>query len=240
MNKSIESFIFVGIVALASATWAGCSNMSGDAATNDEPGSGDYGSVRLALSTNTTVDIATASYTITGPGGYMHGGTVSATGGVLSGLVGGIPAGTGFSIALSGTSTDSTVTCSGTATFDVVTHQTTEVTVPLLCREMLSGGSVAVTDTTNICPVVDGVAAAPMTAPSGGTISLMGTAHDKDMGPAPLAYQWTTTAGTFDNAAAQNPTFTCPTVTTATSVTVTLTVTDSVCTDSMQLTVTCG
>jgi hypothetical protein len=239
MNKSFEILVAAGIVAFALASQSGCSDMSGDAGTTGT-GDGEIGSVSLALTSGTTVDIPTATYTIMGPGGYMHTGSVTSAGGVLSGLIGGIPAGTGYSIQLDGTSMDGTETCSGNQTFAVVTHQTTQVTVPLVCREVLTGGSVSVTDTTNICPVVDGVAAAPMAAASGGTISLMGTAHDKDMAPSPLAYHWTTTAGTFDNANNQNPTFTCPTVASPTMVTITLTVTDGACTDMMSVTVTCG
>jgi hypothetical protein len=242
MKKFIETLIAAGFVAVAVSAQTGCSDLPSDAVMNGDVGNGDVGSVHLALSSATTVDIPTATYAITGPGGYTHGGMVTSTGGVLSGLVGGVPAGSGYTIELDGTSMDGTVNCSGTQMFIVVTHQTTQVTVPMVCRESLNGGSVSVSDTTDICPVVDGVAAAPMAAASGGTIALMGTAHDKDMGPSPLSYAWTATAGTFDSATKQNPTFTCPTVASPTMVTITLTVSDGgpMCTDSMQLTVTCG
>jgi hypothetical protein len=218
-----------------------CSTLPDDAVTADDGPT--TSSVRLALSTTTTVPIASATYLMTGPNGYDRMGTISAgTGGELSALVGGIPPGTGYQVTIDGTSRDASVTCSGSATFDVSAHTTTGVSVPLLCREVTGTGSVAITDTTNVCPVVDGVSADPPGAASGATVALTGVAHDKDNGPSPLAYQWSASAGTFDDASAQNPTFTCPTTMTSTMVTVTLTVTDGGpgCSDTMSLTVTCG
>jgi hypothetical protein len=218
-----------------------CSTLPGDAVTADDGPT--TSSVRLALSTTTTVPIASATYLMTGPNAYSRMGTISAgTGGELSALVGGVPPGNGYSVTIDGTSTDASVTCDGSATFNVTAHTTTGVSVPLLCRENTGTGSVAITDTTNVCPVVDGVSADPPAAASGGMIALTSVAHDKDNGPGPLAYHWTASAGTFDNVAAQNPTFTCPTTMTSMTVNLTLTVTDGGpgCSDMMSLTVTCG
>jgi hypothetical protein len=242
-GRAFGAWATFGLLTATLLAEAGCSDLASDASSSSSEGPEGVGSVRLALTAGTTVAISTATYTIMGPAAYSRTGVLNATGGgALSGLIGGIPTGTGFDIALDGTSTDGSVTCSGSATFDIVTHTTTAVEVPLVCREVLSGGSASVSDTTNVCPVVDGVAAAPMAAPSAGSIVLTGTAHDKDNGPQPLAYQWTATAGTFSDATAQNPTFVCPTTTMTTTVTITLTVTDGGpgCSDSMPLTVTCG
>jgi hypothetical protein len=231
----------MGLLVASSLALGGCSNLQSDAASTDFGGSGnEVGSIHLALTSGTDVQISSATYALTGPAMYSRTGTVSSTGGVLSGLIGGIPAGTGYSVTLDGSATDGSVTCMGSAAFDIEAHATTSVVVPLVCREAINAGSASVTDTTNICPVVDGVAATPTAAASGGVVALTGTAHDKDNGPSPVAYQWTATAGTFDNAGTQNPNFTCPKTTTSTAVTVTVTVTDGVCTDSMDLTVTCG
>jgi len=220
-----------------------CSDLPSDAVSSSSGGVDEIGSVRVALSVGTTVEIPSATYTITGPASFVRTGTINAGGGgALSGLIGGIPAGAGFDIALDGASADGSISCGGSATFDVTIHATTAVAVPLVCRESVSGGSASVTDTTNVCPVVDGVAAAPTAAASGGSIALTATAHDKDDGPSPLAYQWTATAGTFSDATASSPTFVCPTTTVTTTVTITLTITDGGpgCSDSMPLTVSCG
>jgi hypothetical protein len=243
MTRSSGMLAALGLLTAGLFSLVGCSDVPADAALNDGTGVESLGSVHLALSAGTTVPLTSATYTLTGPASFNRTGTIgSAGGGVLSGLIGGLPAGTGYSIKLDGSSTDGSVTCNGTSTFDVAAHATTSVTVPLMCREAVSGGSASVSDTTNVCPVVDGVAAAPMAAASAGAVSLTSNAHDKDSAPGPLAYHWTATAGTFSDANVQNPTFTCPTTTMSTTVTVTLTVTDGGpgCSDLMTLTVTCG
>jgi hypothetical protein len=220
-----------------------CSDLQSDAQTSSPTtgGQGETGSVRLALSMDSTVPISMATYTLTGPASFMKSGIITSTGGgALSGLIGGVPAGTGYHVSLDGVATDGTVSCSGTQTFNIIAHTTTPVTVPLVCRESINGGSASITDTTNVCPVVDGVSAVPLAAAAGGTITLSSVTHDKDNGPAPIGYQWTATAGTFSDATVAGPTFTCPNATA--TVTITLTVTDggAGCTDSMTLTVSCG
>jgi hypothetical protein len=234
---AVGLFMIIGLLAPS-----GCADLPSDAVTSSSGGVDEVGSVRLALTAGTTVGISSATYTLTGPGSYSKTGMLNAasSSGVLSGLIGGIPAGTAYQIMLQGTSTDGSETCSGSATFDIMVHATTPVEVPLICREVLSAGSASVSDTTNICPVVDGVAASPMAAPSGGTIALTATAHDKDNGPSPLSYQWTVTAGTLSDAANPSPTFTCPATMTSTMITITVLVSDGDCSDSMPLTVTCG
>ncbi len=233
----------LAILALGSVG-LGCSNLASDIDTANN-GAENLGSVHFALSlAQSGVTISTASYAISGPASYTRSGTLSAVAGTgpLSGLLGGIPAGKGYIITLNGAAADGSATCQGSASFDVTTHATTPVSVPFVCLETLSGGSASITNTTNVCPVVDGVAASPTVAESGGSIALTGVTHDKDNGPAALAPHWTATAGTFDTAAAQNPTFTCPTTVTPVTVTITLTITDGGpgCSDSMSLTVTCG
>ena len=74
----------------------------------------------------------------------------------------------------------------------------------------------------------------------GGGIHLTGAAHDSDAGPSALSYAWTATCGVFDNAAAQNPLFTCSV---PGPVTITLTVSDGdaspTCPDNLQVKVSC-
>lgn len=240
MNRSCGARAFFGVVVAMLFGQLGCKDLPSDAVTAGGGGQGS-GSLRLALTAATSVPIGSATYTLTGPGSYSKMGKLGATGGgALSGLVGGIPAGAGYDVKLDGVASDGSATCNGSALFDVMAHATTSVIVPLVCRETLTNGSASVTDTTNVCPVVDGVAADPTAAPGGGAVALTGAAHDKDGAPGPLAHHWTATAGTFDDATAPNPTFTCPA--SNATVTITLTVTDGGpgCSDSMSLTVTCG
>jgi hypothetical protein len=222
------------LAASAPVLASGC----GDApsAPVEDSGSGN-GSIALGL-TGTALSFSSATYTMTGPASFNKTGSLTATNGVLSGLIGGVPAGAGYMLALTATTTDGSVTCTGSATFDVIGHTTTSVNIPMVCREAVNGGGVSVTGTANVCPVVDGVGATPPTATVGTSVALTATAHDKDDGPSPLTYHWTATAGTFSDANAQAPTYTCPG--TAGAQTLTLTVSDgSSCTDMMTLTVTC-
>jgi hypothetical protein len=231
-GRSLVWFAATLLIASAPMFAAGC----GDAppAPIDDNGAG---SIALGL-TGTSLSFSSATYTMTGPASFNKTGSLTATNGVLSGLIGGVPAGAGYMLSLNATTTDGSVTCTGDATFDVIGHTTTSVSVPMVCREAVNGGGVSVTGTTNVCPVVDGVGATPPTATVGTSVTLTATAHDKDSGPSPLTYHWTATAGTFSDANAQAPTYTCPS--TAGTETLTLTVSDgSSCTDMMPLTVTC-
>jgi hypothetical protein len=235
MIKSMWKVAFLGLLAAGSSVVGGCANDSNSAPTAADDNTGE---VKLAL-TQSGLTFTNASYTISGPASFMKAGSINLTNGVISGLIGGIPTGAGYSITLDATATGGAVNCNGTANFDIVAHQTTPVVVPLVCRESVTGGSVSVSDTTNICPVVDGVLATPSSATVSTSVAITSTAHDMDMGPMPLSYHWTATAGTFSDPNVQNPTFTCPA--TAATVTLTLTVADGgpSCTDTMSLTVDC-
>ncbi len=144
--------------------------------------------------------------------------------------------GSGYSIALVGTTTDGGTHCAGSASFDVAAHMTTAVSVHLTCNEAPRTGSVQVNGALNICPTLDGLSALPAEAFVGSSLVLAAAAHDSDGGPATIAYHWTTTGGTLSAADAQNPSLTC---TTAGTFTVSVTATDSDCSDTLSATVTC-
>src|SRR5579862_587778 len=68
---------------------------------------GDVGTVALALTGAGGVTISTVAYTITGPSSFSKMGTIDVSdSSTISSTIGGLPAATGFSIALSATSTD--------------------------------------------------------------------------------------------------------------------------------------
>ena len=170
----------------------------------------DSGSVGLALQVAPGVALATATYTIGGPGGFGRSGAIDVAGSAtISALIGGIPAGRGYSISITAASRDAQLTCAGAVTFDVTAQATTQVTVHLTCHEGAHTGSVLVNGTINICPALDGVSANPAEVIVGNPLALSAAAHDRDLGPAPLTYRWTATGGTLDDATSPRPTFTC-------------------------------
>jgi uncharacterized protein YjiK len=225
---------FIVVVALGSVATlsAGCSTRSGSASKSD------VGSIGLALQLSSGATLNSVAYTITGPSSFSRTGTIDTShSSTLSTVIGGIPAGVGFSIVLDGTATDGATHCSSVATmFDVAAHMTTAVSVNVSCHQPPRTGSVLVNGHLNLCPTVDGLSASPAEVLVGSSIALAVTAHD-DGGPAALAYHWTATAGGALSAVdVPSPSLSC---TAAGTVTVSVTATDGDCSDTMSATVTC-
>jgi hypothetical protein len=238
MRTKKITMLALGLCGLTSL--AGCGAQDG--AKGSAAGEESAGSVNLALQLADGRTVQTASYTITGPNGFSKAGTIDVSHATkLSALIGGLPAGSGYSITISASSTDSSDNCAGSATFSVVAGQTAAVTVPVACHEARGSGSVMVTGVLNLCPTIDGIAANPAEVQIGSTIALLGSAHDSDAAPSPLSYAWTTTSGTLSSASVKNPTLTC---TSAGTATVTLTVSDgdpiASCADTRTAQVTCS
>ena len=219
---------------------AACSGI--DPASESSPESSDDGaSIALGLDLSPGVTVNSANYTITGPSAFTRSGTIDLSNATaLSATIGGIPAGTGYAITTSLTSVDGKVSCSGSASFNVTAHTTTAVSVHLSCHEAPRTGSVSVNANVNVCPVIDAAGANPANVVVGGGIHLTGAAHDSDSGPSALRYAWTASSGVFDDAAAQNPLFTCSV---AGPVSITLTVSDAdpspTCPDNLTVKVNC-
>ncbi len=222
MKTSIRLLSVLAWTALAvSPTFVGCANKGAGSGSLDNENAGAIG---LVLSSS-GVTLSSASYTITGPGGFSTSGTVDLTSATaLAFTVGGIPAGSGYSIVVTAKSADGSTTCAGTApAFSINAHTTTSVTVSLDCHQAPRTGSVAVNGAVNICPQIDALSVSPSNVAVGSSVSLAGAAHDADNGPAALSYQWSASSGTLSNATVQSPTFTC---TAAGVATLTLTVSD--------------
>jgi 5'-nucleotidase len=220
---------------LGAVTFAGCSN-SGD------HGRDDNGSVELALQAAPGITINTVSYNISGPNSFMKAGSIDVSQSTtISSVIGPLPAGMGFSIMLSATSTDGNTSCGGSATFQVVAHQTSPVSVHLLCHQPPRTGSILVTGNLNFCPQIDGVSASPGEVLVGSSLVLAATAHDTDNMPAPLSYQWTASSGMLAAPAAATTSFTC---TAPGPATITVTVSDGDtapgCADTSSVTVICS
>lgn len=219
---------------------AGCSGAH--SAGQATEGSEHAGDVSLALQLGSGATLTSASYTIIGPASFSKSGSIDVSQSTtISATIAGIPAGSGYSVTLSASTADSSVSCNGSASFSVTAHQTTPVTVAVSCKEAAKTGSVLVNGALNICPVVDGITANPSSLNIGSSVVLAGVAHDTDAAPTALSYSWTASSGTLSSTTDPNPTFTC---TTAGTATLTLSVSDgdstAGCGDSLTTTVSCS
>jgi hypothetical protein len=168
------------------------------------------GGLSLALTLVPNVRLESVGYSITGPNGFTQAGTIDvADSTTAAAVIGPLPTGTSFAIALTATSVDGSETCGGSAMFDVVAGQTAPVLVHLLCHEAPQSGSILVTGSVNVCPQIDGVAADPVEVSVGSSVQLSAVAHDADAAPTPLTYQWTANTGTVEDASASSTRFTC-------------------------------
>jgi hypothetical protein len=204
-SRNLLKIGFVTLLAGASAVVVSCNGTSNSGPTAN----GGVGSVDLAL-VEGGVTLNSVSYTITGPNSYMTSGSINvASSATLSAVIGGLPAGNGYTITLSATGTDGTTTCGGSATFNVTAGAVTAVSVTLDCHEVAKTGSVSVNGAINVCPVADGLTANPSTVFVGYPVALTFASHDPDNGPSPLAYSWSAPSGTFTNGTTATPTFVC-------------------------------
>ena len=205
MTSSSTVATFAAMLALAgTAILSGC---GGDGMPGQEVEHAGEISLDLTVAGAT---LNSASYVITGPAGYTKVGTLDlANSNTLSGLIGGIPVGGGYSITLSATSIDGATSCAGSASFSVTAHGTTPVAIALTCHQPSRTGSVSISGTLNVCPVLDGVSANPSEVLVGATIALSADAHDSDAAPAALGYHWSASSGSFSDAGSKRPSFTC-------------------------------
>jgi len=233
---ALTTTLAIGVA--ASGSWiSGCSARdTGGGATNN-----NIGSIKIDLQAGGAT-FNTFSYMITGPNGFSKNGSLDvSSSSKLMGVIGGLPAGSGFKITLTGTSIDGSTLCSGSASFSVTAHGTTAVSLTLDCHQPSKTGSIAVTGTFNICPTIQAISANPSEILGGSSTMISSMAVDPDNGPSPLSYHWTATSGSFSDATSPNPTFTC---TTSGLATLTLMVSDgdplASCADSGTVQVTCS
>ncbi|HKP55393.1 MAG TPA: hypothetical protein VJV78_01660, partial [Polyangiales bacterium] len=211
---------------------------------NGSVGVADAGSVGFALSLPAGASVDTVNYTLTGPNGYSKMGSfsVAGSGTTFTHTLPGIPAGMGYQITLSATSSDGRPCVGKSMSFNVVARQSVNVAVVLSCEGKGTAGSIIIGGTLNICPVADSAIANPSMANVGSTIALTGEGSDEDSGPSALTYAWTATgtAGSLSNANSANATFTCNAAGTST-VTLTVSDSDTQCTgNTLTVDVTCG
>jgi hypothetical protein len=199
---------------------------------------GDMGTISASLVLSPTASLDTASYAISGPNMFARAGSIDVRNSeTISVTVGGIPGGSGYNVAINGTSTDGQITCTGSAPFAITPKMTTAVMIKIQCREPAKTGTVVISGTVNVCPVVDAIGANPGEVNVGFASALSSTAHDSDAKPAALTYSWVASSGTLTGANTPSPTLLC---TTAGTSKVTLTVSDGDCTDTGTLDIVCS
>jgi phospholipase C len=236
----VRSALLVGAAAITavSVSEVGCSSGGGALDTTSPgtstPSEGTFppstsatGTVGMQLTLPAGEQVNTVSWTITGPSvasTVVQSGTVNvANSQSISFEVGGIPAGTGYSIALSAVTSDGTATCSGSTTFAIAARTTTNVSVQLQCATAPSeAGSALVTGNTFNCATWNSVTASPSSVLVNTSLAVSASALAPN--PSAITYSWTASAGTFANANAASTSYTCPT--TAGTETLTLTVGD--------------
>ena len=170
---------------------------------------GNSGSLGFALTMPGNSILNSVTYTIVGPANYTSTGTINVSNSTTISTLLSLPAGGPYSVTLSGTSTDNSVSCSGSAQTSITAGQSKTLTVQMTCHEAGRTGSVAINGTLNSCPVIDSLGASPAEVLVGGTIALSSSAHDSDASPAALSYKWTASSGSLSSSTSANPTFKC-------------------------------
>jgi hypothetical protein len=212
----------------AGAPLTGCASDNGDG-ENSNPKPDSVGSLGIKLKVAPGVTLLTVSYSITRNAFSKSGSIDVGDSPTVSGTIGGIPAGNGYTITLSATSVEDETTFTGSANFDVSGGQTTPVTINLTAPSDDDTGGVAVNGNVafegiiNLRPRIDELTIAPLTVFVGGEITLEALASDADNGPATLSYAWSATGGVIASPAAPSTTLRSSAEGT---VTITLTVSD--------------
>jgi hypothetical protein len=205
------SFVAVGV--------AGCG-----ARHDQQPGTGEQatGHVGLALQIAPSISIGKVTWTIANPtllAAPLTGTVDVSQSSTLQFVVGGLPAGGGYTITLTAI-TSTGLNCSGSAMFSITPNVTTPVTVDVVCGSSAvdagNNGSAAVNGMVTLappCAAVTGVSASPTSANVGGAISLQAQGVDSSGSSSDVAFSWAVTggtgSGTLSGATGATPTFTC-------------------------------
>lgn len=188
---SLVYTLALGTDALIAGCSSGSSSLDGDAEQR--------GTVGLHLEVPTGLSLSSVAYTITGNGFNKTGSIDVSSAPVISATIGGIPAGNGYTITLTATTTDGSTTFTGSAGFNVAAGATTGVTIRFKASGPGRNGSIAVNGSFNEAPVIDELSVTPQSVFVGNAITLKAVGSDPDAGPAAVTYYWATTGGTIDD-----------------------------------------
>jgi phospholipase C len=206
MRTSIVNTILLGSLV---ASWAlgGCSSAETPASSESAETSGTVG---LELQLGAGIAIDSVSYTVVGPNSFSKTGTINVKdSSKVSAIISGLPFGAGYALTLTGKTTDGQGTCGGSASFDIDSATTKEVTVHLTCDIQPKNGSILVNGSVNACPRIDGIDASPAEVAVNGSIALQGAAVDVDNAPSALSYSWSASSGVISDVAGATAKFTC-------------------------------
>lgn len=204
---------------LGVSSMSGCSTSAGRQGL-DSPADGS-GIVSLRLQVAPGVSIDQIDWTISNPTllAADRTGTVDVSqSATIQFVVGGLPAGGGYTITLRAT-TSTGVGCVGSALFTVAPGATASVMAGLVCGatsvDAGGNGSVAVSTPVSIamCAAVSALSASPSSVAVGGAISLSAQGVDSSGSSSDVSFSWLTTAGpgngAFSSTTSASPTFTC-------------------------------
>lgn len=198
-RRRIASSLLSLAIAGAAVPFVGCATDSSTESIDGE----EVGSLGVNLTAAAGVTIDDVAYLIEG-NGFTKQGTIDVSGApTITAKIGGIPAGTGFAITLTATSTEGD-TFTGSAGFDVVAGETASVEINLEGSVDSDNGSIAVDGTINVRPVIEEVTVSPLLGNIGSSISLSTVSRDPDEWPADLTYYWSTTGGVIDDPLSPN------------------------------------
>jgi len=232
MHRPLASLL---AAALCASFGIGCGSAGSDSVNSVDA----TGSVGLELVTG-GVTIAQIGYTIVGPKGYRASDSIDAQNSTtISSLIGGIPAGAGYTITLSTIDVfNPAIICSGSAAFDIVAGMTSSAQVHITCKVPPGKGSVQINGSINVCPTITSLSIDPLEVTVTHPIKLATRATDPD-GPSPLKFTYTATGGKLYNSDIAFAVLEC---TAPGPVTITIVVSDgdSTCDVSASQTVTCS
>ena len=134
-----------------------------------EPASGKpanaTGSFGVAAAIIAGVEVEEVTYVVSGNGIDPLTGSIPLTdpGATISTQIGGLPAGTGYTVTLNATSVSGNIACTGSATFDVLLGQTTPVDLVMTCSSANDGSTILVGLDSSVsqCPNLNAGQSAP-------------------------------------------------------------------------------
>lgn len=235
LTRPAAASLFLLLALGSSAPLVGCAS---DA--DDGPSFDSVGSLGVKLKVAPGVTLLSVGYQITGNGLNKTGSIDVGDAPTITGTIGGIPAGNGYTIKLTATSVEDGTIFTGSATFDVTANHTTPVSIHLTGSAGDDTGGVAVNGnvtfegTVNVGPAIDEFTVAPLSAFVGGDITLQAVASDADNGPSALSYAWSATGGVIEHPSQASTKLTSSA---AGPVTVTLTVSDGSASNTQSISV---
>jgi cysteine-rich repeat protein len=201
-RKTVMNFFKKSSLFLVAALFAAPALNACSSSDNDQASDADAGTLGLKLQVNgRQVDVV--HYEIKRAGVLIAAGDLNvASAHSLSFRIGGLAAGSDYTIDLSANTVDGVQTCSGSAPFTVVAGSTTAVNVLLNCRDISpTTGSIDVNGSINQCPSVSAMIAFPLEAYVGESISLSAASYDPDAGDV-STFAWSEGGVVFANTAA--------------------------------------